>query len=183
MLPVVPELGPRGFTHTAEAARNAPRGAPAILPDGSSWCRINCPRGIAGRIFVRPAYADLYLGLNPASGRIEYTDLSFGYRFTADGVEIGSGAWPESGRKYLRSDQPWILVGRVRYAVQSVLAAMIWAEDGDRFDTTWTMQGPRPIQPFPSWSWDGSEWQPPVPDPGAPGEYRWDEASQGWVLA
>lgn len=70
MLPVVPELGPEGYMHTADALPDTPRSALAILPDGESWCRVNCPPGVAGRIYVRPTYADLYLGLNPAAGTL-----------------------------------------------------------------------------------------------------------------
>lgn len=183
MLPVVPELGPDGYTHTADAAPDVPRAAPAILPDGESWCRVNCPPGVAGRIHVRPTYADLYLGLNPAAGTLMYTDLSFGYTFLDDGVQIASGAWPPSNVVYRSSDQRWILVDRVKYGVQSVLTLTLWAQDGVRFETTWEMQGPRPVQPFASWSWDGAAWQPPVPYPDDGQDYRWDEQTLSWVLA
>lgn len=34
--------------------------------------------------------------------------------------------------------------------------------------------------PFPSWTWDGTTWQPPVAQPEE-GEWIWDEESQAWV--
>jgi len=182
MLPVVPELGPEGYTHTADALPDAPRDALAILPDGDSWCRVNCPPGVAGRIHVHPTYADLYLGLNPSSGTLEYTDLTFGYDFLADGVLVESYSWPPPNIRKISSDQLWSLVRRVKYAVQSVLTLNLWAQDGQRFEATWEMQGPRPVQPFASWAWDGALWQSPVPYPTDRQDYVWDEPTQGWVL-
>ena len=35
-----------------------------------------------------------------------------------------------------------------------------------------------PPQPFPSWSWDGTAWQPPVPAPDEPA--TWDEDAGEW---
>ena len=32
--------------------------------------------------------------------------------------------------------------------------------------------------PFPSWVWDGEQWQAPVPKPD--GDYYWDEAAGDW---
>lgn len=46
----------------------------------------------------------------------------------------------------------------------------------------WTVEedGLRPLSPFPSWSWDGSEWVAPVPMPDDGGAYSWDEDAQEW---
>ena len=44
---------------------------------------------------------------------------------------------------------------------------------------TWNeTDGYRTPQPFPSWTWDGVMWQPPVPKPE--GEYLWNEETQTW---
>ena len=45
----------------------------------------------------------------------------------------------------------------------------------------WTVEadGLRPPSPYPSWTWDGSEWVAPVPKPD--GDYSWDEDAQAWV--
>lgn len=50
---------------------------------------------------------------------------------------------------------------------------------GSRWDDTahvWV-----PPQPYPSWTWDGESWQPPVPMPTDPGAWSWDEDAQEWV--
>jgi hypothetical protein len=41
----------------------------------------------------------------------------------------------------------------------------------------------RPIQPYPSWSWDSSLkiWKPPVPMPEDGTLYHWDNDTETWV--
>jgi hypothetical protein len=39
----------------------------------------------------------------------------------------------------------------------------------------------RPPSPFPSWVWNGDEWEAPVPKPD--GDYYWDESTQSWATA
>lgn len=45
----------------------------------------------------------------------------------------------------------------------------------------WTVEedGLRPPAPYPSWTWDGTAWQAPVPAPETPA--TWDEAAGQWV--
>jgi hypothetical protein len=45
----------------------------------------------------------------------------------------------------------------------------------------WTVEadGLRPPSPFPSWVWNGDEWEAPVPKPD--GDYYWDESTQSWA--
>jgi hypothetical protein len=44
---------------------------------------------------------------------------------------------------------------------------------------TWDeTHGYRRPSPFPSWSWDGVDWQPPTPQPE--GYYLWNEDAQTW---
>jgi hypothetical protein len=47
----------------------------------------------------------------------------------------------------------------------------------------WTVEveGLRPPSPFPSWVWNGDEWEAPVPKPD--GDYYWDENTQSWATA
>ena len=45
----------------------------------------------------------------------------------------------------------------------------------------WTVEadGLRRPRPYPSWTWSGSDWEPPVPVPT--GAAPWDEAAGVWV--
>jgi len=38
--------------------------------------------------------------------------------------------------------------------------------------------GYRPPSPYPSWVWNGVEWEAPVPQPE--GNYEWNEETQTW---
>lgn len=42
----------------------------------------------------------------------------------------------------------------------------------------------RPPAPYPSWTWDGSDYQPPTPMPETDDEHTavWDEDSGKWVV-
>ena len=182
MLAVVPQLSPDGFVHAVEAEPTVE--AVAVLPDGESWCRIDVPQAgrilIAGRMHIRPTYTDLYLGLT-GDETVVYDGLSFGFQWG----EVAD-QWPPSNQRYIQSDQKWILVARIQHPADEPTTLTVWAEDhGERVEAEWTFTTPRPVQPFPSWSWDGSAWQPPVPfpvDEPAEGFYwRWDEAGQQWV--
>ena len=37
-------------------------------------------------------------------------------------------------------------------------------------------------QPYPSWTREGSLWNPPVAYPSEPGRYTWNEENQSWDL-
>ena len=44
---------------------------------------------------------------------------------------------------------------------------------------TWTeAEGFRPPSPYPSWLWNGVEWEAPVAQPE--GNYEWNEETQTW---
>jgi len=47
----------------------------------------------------------------------------------------------------------------------------------------WTLEsdGWRPAQPFSSWLWDGTKWEPPVSHPATPGSWSWDENTISWI--
>lgn len=44
----------------------------------------------------------------------------------------------------------------------------------------WTVEadGLRPLSPYPSWTWNGSQWEAPVPAPEGPAS--WDEDTLSW---
>jgi hypothetical protein len=44
-----------------------------------------------------------------------------------------------------------------------------------------TFIGPKPTQPFPSWTWENNQWIAPHPKPVGP--YLWNETSQQWDQA
>ena len=41
----------------------------------------------------------------------------------------------------------------------------------------------RPVQPFPSWTWENKAWVPPVEYPDGDATANWNEENQQWDLA
>lgn len=78
--------------------------------------------------------------------------------------------------------------------VQAIVGTAQWATEnlgGEWYDSPkkipipglWDLEHSfRPLQPFPSWIWDGSTWQPPVPYPDDEQIYQWNETTISWEL-
>ena len=59
----------------------------------------------------------------------------------------------------------------------------VWIATEQHVGIGWTyseQDGFRPPRPFPSWTWDGERWVPPVPQPDE-GWWEWDENTQTWI--
>ena len=74
-----------------------------------------------------------------------------------------------------------VIVGSAAWASDRL--GGVWLDSRTKVGVGWEQYegGLRPPAPFPSWSWDGTGWQPPVEqtDP----DTIWDEASLSWVVA
>ncbi|MDT9547751.1 MAG: hypothetical protein RI826_10520 [Chlorobium phaeovibrioides] len=60
----------------------------------------------------------------------------------------------------------------------------VWHGTDSKVGIGWTYtdtDGFRPTQPYPSWTWGGTGWAPPVPHPDGDSFYQWDENNQSWV--
>jgi hypothetical protein len=51
--------------------------------------------------------------------------------------------------------------------------------NNERFETTSTFLTGLPDKPYPSWSWNGTEWVAPIAKP-LEHAYEWDEGNQLW---
>ena len=74
-----------------------------------------------------------------------------------------------------------VIVGSAAWASDRL--GGVWLDSPTKVGVGWEQYegGLRPPAPFPSWSWDGTGWQPPVEqtDP----DTIWDEASLSWLVA
>ena len=61
----------------------------------------------------------------------------------------------------------------------------VWLPSDVKVGVGWTVVdgGFRPPAPYPSWTWDGTEWKAPKRKPLLGGPYVWDEDTGGWVEA
>lgn len=58
----------------------------------------------------------------------------------------------------------------------------VWDEENLRWKVQYfpLEQPPKPIQPFESWIWNGTEWEAPVPYPTTGYSYIWNESTKEW---
>ena len=74
-----------------------------------------------------------------------------------------------------------VIVGTAAWASDRL--GGVWVDSATKVGVGWEQfdGGLRPPAPFPSWSWDGVGWQPPVAqtDP----DTIWDAPTLSWVVA
>ena len=131
---------------------------------------------------LAPNYADLFIGFTDDAPVVEFEDLKFKYELKQGENIKQYGVFPPPNTRYVRSDQPYLVVERLTFRPDQTYELYLCAENGgEAFEHTVSFTTPRPAQPYPSWDWDGEQWQPPVAYPDDGQFYIWDEDSQSWV--
>lgn len=131
----------------------------------------------------RPFGANFRLVVTGFSGRLRFRGLKIGITVTADGVTILDADAPRAGQSFAATDQAVIAQVQANWLPGQEIVGTSWVEEnGERFEVMKTFTAPRPAQPFPSWTWGGTSWQPPVAYPDDGQDYVWIEASQAWEL-
>jgi hypothetical protein len=135
-------------------------------------------------IDLAPTWADLYIRFTNQAPVVEFKDLKFKYELRQNNNIIQTQTFPPSNTKYVRTDQPYLVVERFSLDIETEYELYLWAEnDAKSFETTVFFTTPRPAQPYKSWTWDGEHWNPPVAHPDDSDNYNWDEESGSWILA
>lgn len=90
---------------------------------------------------------------------------------------------PPKGVKFKRTSSRVLSSVSVSWKPFQTVKVTAWMRDthGQEQTVTETFETPRPDQPYPSWVWDGSQWEPPVPQPAGSG-WLWDEEHGDWAL-
>jgi hypothetical protein len=131
---------------------------------------------------LAPNYADLFIGFTNEAPIVEFKGLKFGYELKQGDNIKQYGMYPPPGVRYVRSDQAYLVVQRLNLKPEQTYTLFLWAEnDGKRFEKDFEFTTPKPIQPYPSWTWDGEKWNPPVPYPEDGKLYTWNEDLLNWV--
>ena len=131
---------------------------------------------------------DIEIGFTCDQLPVEFDGLSFGLKVFANGLEVFTKSYPTEGVRYVSTDQQYMTDDRVNLAADDVVVLDVWMVNaGERHEASTTFTIPRPPQPYPSWMWDGTGWQPPVPMPEFDPEnlvyYAWDEDGQIWATS
>ena len=133
---------------------------------------------------LAPNWADLYIGFTEGAPVVEFKNLKFKYELRKNNAVEQTNSFPPANTKYVRTDQPYLVVERLKLDIETEYELYLWAENGgESFETTVSFTTPRPAQPYESWTWDGEHWNPPVAYPDDGESYTWDEDTGSWVLA
>ena len=133
---------------------------------------------------LAPTFADLCIGFTDEAPVVEFRDLKFKYELKQNNNIKQYGVFPPPNTRYVRTDQEFLVVERLKFEMETDYELYLWAEnDKESFETTVTFTTPRSEQPYPSWSWnaDAKAWEAPVTIPDDDKLYRWDEETQSWL--
>jgi hypothetical protein len=127
-------------------------------------------------------YADLFIRFTDEAPIVEFKDLKFKYELKQSGNIKQYGVFPPPGVRYIRSDQDYLVAERLDLKAETEYELYLWVEnDGKSFERTIIFTTPRPLQPYPSWIWDGETWNAPISYPDDGKYYIWNEENQEWA--
>jgi len=132
---------------------------------------------------LAPTFADLHIGFTDEAPVIEFKNLKFKYELKRDGNIKQYGVFPPPNTRYVRTDQEFLVVERLKLEMETDYELYLWAENNKgSFETTVEFTTPRPTQPYDSWTWntDIQVYEPPVPRPDDDKYYEWNEETQSW---
>jgi len=130
---------------------------------------------------IGPYYCEFTAGLLTDGETIGFNNLSFGFIVLRGEETIFNKSYPPPGTTYIKSDQTILVVERINWKPDWELKIQIWVQTfGQSYGTELELTVPRPIQPYPSWTWDVENWIPPTPYP-EDGKWTWDEDTLSWI--
>lgn len=119
---------------------------------------------------------------NGNSQRFSLNNFSFGWSWS-DEKNKETIEWPPSNIIIRELSNNRVFSYSPAWVSDAQVTFKVWASNGGVTHTSEiSFVVPRPPQPFPSWVWDGTDWQPPVPYPDGDGWYEWDEEALDWVV-
>ncbi len=130
---------------------------------------------------LAPTYADLYIGFTDDAPVVNFKNLKFKYKLKQNGAIEKTKNFPPPKTRYVRSDQSYLVVERLKLETETEYELYLWAENNSvSIEKTVSFTTPRPAQPFPSWTWENKKWNPPVEYPDDEKIYEWNEDTLSW---
>lgn len=135
-----------------------------------------------------PIHSDLNIIFTSSAEIVKFNNLTFGVSVTSGGQPVLSQFYPTYGVIYEAANNgsvfekvSWSSTPETEYIIS------LWAENaGEKAETSYTFNSPRPEQPFASWTWDATakQWNAPIPRPENEVK-EWNEELGQWqdVLA
>lgn len=114
-----------------------------------------------------------------------YSDIrgiNFGYKITNKENLVQEEEFPKSGITYESADTTPILTERFEIAPDTHYEINVWVLwHGLKVEETFNIPACRPKKPYPSWIWNGEDWEAPVPKKWDR-PYQWNEDMQKWEI-
>ena len=131
---------------------------------------------------IQPNGADLRAMLNRHGQTVNLRGVQMSLIIHADDIEIYAMHLPPAGVRYKQTDQNVLATGRVRWKPDQQITVDAWCKTNSGHEVTAhaEFEAPRPVQPYPSWTWNGTTWKAPVAYPDDGGDYVWNEDSGEW---
>jgi hypothetical protein len=130
-------------------------------------------------------YIDLQINFVSDAEITVFNNLRFGYSLLKGEDVVKQEVFPIGGTIESARSTP-VISERILVQSATEYTLDVWAEnEGVRTDSIFTFSTPVPDQPFPSWTWNGTEWTAPIAIPTngpADASYKWSEKQQKWFL-
>ena len=114
---------------------------------------------------------------------VKGTDFKFGFNLSSANEIVIQENYPPTGVRYELIGRGPIGNSRINFLPERNYTFEVYADiSGIRIEKTLTFYSDRPSQPFPSWTWNGSEWIAPIEKPlDQLHIYAWNEDDQAWI--
>jgi hypothetical protein len=126
------------------------------------------------------SYLEFKFVRNNQQTPIEFQNLQFGFKLYKEEDEnfIYSEGFPK-GPQYISTDQSVIHTVTLNLQQETTYRVDLWRiNNGIESSSKFSFLTGRPKSPYPSWTWNGTTWEAPVPAPE--GMYEWNEETLVW---
>lgn len=73
--------------------------------------------------------SQLLIGFSDETEVVEFDDLSFGWKLSANGEEVSSKVYPEEGVIYVQTDQPFISADTLPVFLDTPMVLNVWTKN------------------------------------------------------
>jgi hypothetical protein len=143
MLQHIPELYNEGYRFAIESIPNQVVKAKVTPFESIIRGIVRVEDLIAGKLVLYPSFGNLFLGLSPTAGVLEYNSLSFGFSFSEGQNLLIQKQWPAANERYISSDQPYIVAARINYQPETDYTLTLWCQNsGQRYEAVYEILTP-----------------------------------------
>jgi hypothetical protein len=115
--------------------------------------------------------------------KIVFNNLSFGFDLLEDGEVVYSEEYPLPGFRYVETDQEYLEVSTIYTKPNKKYVIKFWSyENNEMSELDYELKTPIQKESYPSWTFDGEVWRPPIPYPDDGNSYIWNERDKSWDL-